>query len=138
MKRYLLDTNVISETRKSKPHGAVTSWMSSVRSEQIFVSAVTLAELQTGAEIVRECDKSKAEEIEAWIDRLEISAQILSMDSTCFRDWARLMQHKPTQMAIDGMIAALARVHGLIVATRNEADFRPFGVPLINPFDFAE
>jgi predicted nucleic acid-binding protein len=138
MKRYLLDTNVISETRKPKPHGAVISWMASLRSEQIFVPAVTLGELQAGMEIVRERDKPKAEEIEAWIDRLEISAQILPMDSTSFREWARLMQHKPTQLAEDGMIAASARVHGLIVATRDEADFRPFGVPLFNPFRFVD
>lgn len=134
MKRYLLDTNVISETRKPKPHGAVTAWMSGLRSEQILIPAVVLAELQAGVEIVRGRDKSKAEEIEMWIDRLEVSAEILTMDSTCLREWARVMRHKPSQLSEDGMIAASARIHGLIVATRNEADFLHFDVPVFNPF----
>lgn len=134
MKRYLLDTNVVSETRKAKPHAAVTAWISGLRPDQILISAVTFAELQDGVEIIRDRDATKANEIERWIDRLEATAQVLPMDALCFREWARLMRHQPDHLFEDGMIAASARIHRLIVATRNEADFRNFDVPLINPF----
>ncbi|MGH9795275.1 MAG: type II toxin-antitoxin system VapC family toxin [Candidatus Acidiferrales bacterium] len=134
MNRYLLDTNVVSELRKPRPHGGVTSWIGRLQEEQIFLSAVTLGELQAGIERTRQHDKEKAEEIEAWVDRLAESHQILSMDTRCFREWARLMEGKPDGIIEDAMIAATARVHGLVVATRNERDFRNLVVEFINPF----
>lgn len=134
MKRYLLDTNVVSEMRKAKPHGAVRTWMSGLQSEQILIPALTFAELQDGVEIIRDRDATKANEIEQWINLLEATAHILPMDARCFREWARLMQHQPDHLSEDGMIAASARIYGLVVATRNEADFRHFDVPFVNPF----
>ena len=134
MKRYLLDTNVISEVRKPKPHGAVLGWLGQLRSEQILLSAVTMGELQFGIELTRKQDPMKAKEIEAWVDQLENSYHILSMDSASFRECSRLMQRKPGHLVEDGMIAAIARVHDLTVATRDESDFRQFGIPLFNPF----
>jgi hypothetical protein len=85
-------------------------------------------------EIIRDRDATKANEIERWINRLEATAHILPMDALCFREWARLMQHRPDHLSEDGMIAASAHIHGLVVATRNEGDFRHFNVPFINPF----
>ena len=76
----------------------------------------------------------KADEIEAWVDQLATSYQILPMDTSCFREWGRLMDGKPDQLVEDGMIAATARVHRLIIATRNERDFRLLNVRFINPF----
>jgi len=134
MKRYLLDTNVISEVRKPKPHGAVLAWLRDLRSEQILLSAVTMGELQLGVELTRRQDPEKAKEIEGWVDQLENSYHILPMDGACFRECSRLMQRKPGHLVEDGMIAAMARVHDLTVATRNESDFRQFGVPVLNPF----
>ena len=134
MNRYLLDTNVVSELRKPRPHGAVIAWLTSQSEEQLYISAVTLGELQSGIELIRHQDETKANEIEAWLDQLAESYQVLDMDAQCFREWGRLMREKPDQLLEDGMIAATARTHGLIVATRNERDFRHFDVRIVNPF----
>ncbi len=134
MKRYLLDTNVVSELRKPRPHGAVLAWINRLQADQIFLSAVSLGELQTGVELTRRQDPAKAAEIEFWVDRLAESLQVLPMDVPCFREWARLMEGKGERLIEDVMIAATARVHGLTIATRNERDFKPLGVPVLDPF----
>jgi len=136
MTGYLLDTNVVSELRKLRPHGGVTAWMKKQDERQIFVSAVTLGELQAGVELTRRQNSQKAAEIEAWIDQLAAAAQVLPLDTACAREWGRIMDGIPAHLLEDGMISATARVHGLVVATRNERDFRHFDVRLVNPFDF--
>lgn len=134
MIKYLLDTNVISELRKPKPHGAVLAWITGLRDEQLYLSAVTLGELQAGVERTRTQNPSKAREIEVWVDQLEESYQVLPMDTQCFREWARLMKGRPDDLLEDVMIAATARVHGLRVASRNERDFAQLSVEIVNPF----
>jgi predicted nucleic acid-binding protein len=134
VKKFLLDTNVVSELRKPKPHGAVVAWLNGLRDEQLFLSAVILGELQAGIERTRPQDAKKALEIESWVDELADSVQVLPMDALCFREWARLMNGKSDTLVEDAMIAATARVHGLTVATRNERDFAALGVALLNPF----
>ena len=134
MNRYLLDTNVVSEVRKPRPHGAVLAWIELQQEEQLFVPAVILGELQSGIERVRQRDTGKADEIESWLNQIGESYQVIPMDGQCFREWGRLMHEKPNQLLEDGMIAATARIHGLIVATRNERDFRELEVRVINPF----
>ena len=136
MTRYLLDTNVVSELRKPRPHGAVVAWMETLRPEQIFLSAVTIGELQAGVELTRKNDAVKALEIETWLSSVEASFASLPMDAACFREWARLMAGKSPELIEDAMIAATARVHGLDVATRNERDFRQFQVSAFNPFQY--
>ena len=132
---YLLDTNVVSELRRVRPHGAVLAWMSSVARTRIFVSAVTIGELQMGVEITRRQDEPRAVELDAWLDRVLASYVVLPMDSTVFREWARLMQGRPEAWEADAMIAATAIVHGLTVVTRNVSDFARFGVEYLNPFE---
>jgi predicted nucleic acid-binding protein len=132
--RYLLDTNVVSELRKFKPHGAVVAWLRDLRDDQIFLSAVTMGELQTGIEMTRRQDPPKAAEIEAWVEQVADSYQVLPMDTACFREWSRLMMGKPDDLLEDGMIAATARVNDLTVATRNERDFEQLNVEVLNPF----
>jgi predicted nucleic acid-binding protein len=131
--RYLLDTNVISEIHKPRPHRAVVAWFGGLRDEQICLSAVTLGELQEGIERTRRQDAAKARAIEAWVDELENSSTVLPMDGRCFRETARMMVGKQGEL-LYVMIAATARLHRLTVATRNERDFRHLGVDLINPF----
>jgi len=134
MTGYLLDTNVISELRKTKPHGGVVTWLSEFREEQLYLSVVTMGELQAGVERIRHHDSSKAEEIEAWVDQLAESGQVLPMDTKCFREWGRLMEGKPDGLMEDAMIAATARVHDLVIATRNERVFKRLEVRVLNPY----
>jgi toxin FitB len=132
--QYLLDTNVISETRKARPHGAVTAWISAMEEASLFVSAVTLGELQVEIERTRHQDPAKASELERWVDRMPAVYHVLPMDIACFREWGRIMDKKPPELLQDAMIAATARVHRLIVATRNERDFKQLDVRTFNPF----
>ena len=131
---YLLDTNVVSEVRKLKPHGAVLAWLQATPDHALYLSAVTLGEIQAGIEITRERDALKAAEIEAWLEQLAQSFQILTVDAAVFRRWAKLMHHKNNHHLEDALIAATALTHGLTVVTRNTKDFAAFGVPLLNPF----
>ena len=131
---YLIDTNVVSELRKPKPHGAVIAWLQSVDHRQLRLSAVTLGEIQAGIEITREQDTDKAAEIEAWADQVAETWNVLPMDSAAFRMWGKLMHRRSDAMIEDAMIAATALVHGLTIATRNTKDFKEFGVTLLNPF----
>jgi len=131
---YLLDTNVVSELRKPKPRGGVVAWFESMDDTKLFLSAVTLGEIQAGVEITREQDAAKAAEIEGWLELVAASYNVLPMDAAVFRRWARLMHGKSNTLYEDAMIAATAHVHGLTVVTRNVADFKSFGVTLLNPF----
>jgi predicted nucleic acid-binding protein len=132
--KYLLDTNVVSETRKPRPHGAVMQWLGGMELGSAFLSAVTLGELQVGIEKNRRQDPLKAEEIERWADQLAETYEVLPMDAPCFREWARIMPKQQPDLLQDAMIAATARVHRLVVATRNERDFKQLGVRTFNPF----
>ena len=131
---YLLDTNVISELRKRKPHGAVLSWVKNVPEKALYVSVVTLGEIQAGIEITRERDREKAEEIERWLDDVAGSWNVLNIDAAAARRWAQLMHRRPDHHLEDALIAATALVFDLKVATRNTTEFKHFGVELINPF----
>jgi len=131
---YLLDTNIISELRKRKPHGGVLAWVKKIPEEALFVSAVTLGEIQAGIEIARTQRFEKAEEIEQWLNAVAETYNVLSADAPVFRRWAQLMHGRANHHLEDALIAATALVRDLTVATRNVADFQPFGVELINPF----
>lgn len=132
---YLLDTNVVSEIRKTKPHGAVVAWMQGLREDQIFISAVSIGEIQRGIERTRKQDTARARDIENWLDQIEASCTLLPMDAACFREWARLTDGKSPHLFEDAMIAATARVHRLKIATRNTSDFALLDVDLFNPFN---
>ena len=132
---YLIDTNIVSELRKVRPHGAVVAWLNGVDDVDLHLSVVTLGEIQAGIEITREQDVLKAASIEAWADQVASTFNVLPMDAATFRLWAKLMHRQPNTVYEDAMIAASALVHNLTLVTRNVRDFERFQVPLFNPFE---
>jgi len=132
---YLFDTNIVSELRRPKPHGAVLDWVAGVPAEQIFLSAVTLGEIQKGIEALRRRDPQKAASLEVWADRLAAQPNVLPMTGVIFRLWAKLIHGRPDTLYEDAMLAATAITHQLILVTRNTKDFAAFGGPLFNPFE---
>jgi len=131
---FLLDTNVVSELRRPRPHGAVVAWLQATPDSNLYVSAVTIGEIQAGIELTRDQDPEKASEIESWLEQIAESYNILVMDARTFRSWARLMHRQSDHLIEDAMIAATAAVHNLIVATRNIRDYGRLGVKTFNPF----
>ena len=133
--RFLLDNNVISELRKTRPHGAVLAWRRSVPLHVLAVPGVVVAEIQEGIELTRTQDAYKAKELDDWLDGVMSYYTILPADGAIYREWARLMHGKSDSLAGDAMIAATARVLQLVVVTRNVKDFQQFGVEILNPFN---
>lgn len=133
---YLLDTNVVSELRRPKPHGAVLAWLASVDAQTLFLSAFSLGEIQRGIEITRRQDEVKAQSMEPWLDQLANALEVLTLDALVMREWARLMQRRSNTLSEDAMLAATAQVHGLQMVTRNVADFEALGLACFNPFTF--
>ena len=133
---YLLDTNIVSELRRKKPHGAVVEWLHSVDDKDLYLASVTLAEIQAGIELTREQNAERAAELEVWLDDVAATYNILNLDGNAFRTWAKLMHKKSDTLYEDGMIAAIAKANKLIVVTRNITDFAAFDVPLLNPFEY--
>lgn len=131
---YLLDTNVVSELRKRKPHQGVVAWIRGAPEESLFLSVVSVGEIQAGIEITREQDPQKAAEIEDWLTNVAQTYNIVPADAPIFRRWAQLMHRRPDHRLEDALIAATALVRGMTVVTRNVSDFEPFGVPLLDPF----
>lgn len=131
---YLLDTNVISELRRPRPAAAVMQWIKGASEESLFISAVSIGEIQAGIDLTREQDPDKAASISSWLDQLMESSQILNLNATTMRTWGRLMHRKSNTIIEDALIAATAIEHQLTVVTRNVKDFESFGVAVINPF----
>ena len=132
---YLLDTNIVSELRKPKPHGGVVAWVTAQEAVSLYISAMTIAELQRGIEMTRTQDAEKAALIEAWLEQLLFTGQVLAMDVAVCREWARLMHGRSDTLVEDAFIAATARVHRLTVVTRNMRDFKALAVETFNPFE---
>ena len=135
---YLLDTNIVSELRKPRPHGGVVAWLQSTADADLHLSAVTLGEIQAGIELTREQDAAKAVAIEAWLELVAQSYNVMPMDRLTFRAWARLMHRRSDTLYEDAMIAATAIVHNLTVVTRNVTGFSHFKVRALNPFKSAK
>lgn len=135
---YLLDTNIVSELRRQRPHGAVLAWLQSIPEDHLFLCSVTLAEIQAGIELTRDQNSQRAIELETWLDQVETSHTILTLNAPAARLWAQWMHRRSDTLYEDAMIAAIAKVNHLTVVTRNVADFALFDVTIINPFEFSE
>jgi len=110
-------------------------WLQNVPASSIFISAVTIGEIQTGIEITREQDLNKANELESWLNQIIAMGQIISLDAECFKLWAKLKHRQSNTIYEDAMIAATAILLKLTVVTRNTKDFKRFKVQLLNPFE---
>ena len=132
---YLLDTVIVSELRKRKPEAAVVRWISEQPDDQLFLSVVTLGEIERGIEKRRSADPGFADQLTAWLEGLTrmYGDRILPVTPSIALRWGRLS----AQLGYDGadlLIAATALSHGLSVVTRNTSHFVPAGVAVINPF----
>jgi predicted nucleic acid-binding protein len=105
-----------------------------VGSNDLFIPAVVIGEMQAGVERTRSQTPEKAGEIERFIDMVLSSYAVLPLDAVVFREWARLIHGKSRDLTEDAMIAATARIHGMVVVTRNEKAFASFRVKVFNPF----
>jgi len=136
---YLLDTNVVSELRKvggGRAEPKVAQWAQSVETASLFVSVITIQELEIGIQLAMRRDSTQGELLRQWMNQHVLPAfegRVLSVDLAVVQRSAAL--HVPNPRPVrDGLIAATALVHGLTVVTRNLADFQPCGVTLINPW----
>ncbi|WP_333991504.1 type II toxin-antitoxin system VapC family toxin [Pseudomonas sp. S3(2024)] len=134
---YLLDTNVISELRKPQADANVVSWAKGVIAPRLYISAITLKELETGVLRMERRDPAQGKLLRSWLTRHVIpafEARILPVDAAVALRCASLHVSDQANES-DALIAATALVHGLTVVTRNVGDFRSSGVALINPWE---
>lgn len=136
---FVLDTNVVSELRKAKSGRAdpnVTAWAAGVVPASLYLSAITILELEAGVLLVERRDLAQGAVLRAWLERQVLAAfagRVLAVDVAVAQRCARL--HVPDPRAErDALIAATALVHGMTVVTRNVADFEPTGVAILNPW----
>jgi hypothetical protein len=133
---YLLDTNLLSDLRRARPHPAVAAWLAAVPEEEIFTSVVVIGEILQGILLVEPRDPAKAQALRSWLARIEATGQVLPVDRAVIERWAAMRVAHPGKADFEGMlIAATAAAHGLAVATRNTADFAGLGVAVVNPWE---
>jgi toxin FitB len=140
MRGFLLDTCVISEPTRSRASSKVIGWLNARGVDNLFISVVTIAELEQG--IAHLGDGARARKVETWLTESvlpQFDSRLLDVDVRIARRWGRLLGSakragKPIP-AVDAIIAATALQHDLTLVTRNVADFRDFNVRVINPWD---
>lgn len=114
-------------------------WLDSMSQNQLFLSAVTIGEIQLGIEKQREeRDLAMVAALENWLGQVVDSYTVMPVSREIFTEWAHIYYGKSDELYEDAIIAATARVHGMTVATRNERDFAQFPVEIYNPFDYRE
>lgn len=133
---YLLDTNVVSEVRRRVPSPVVLAWYKTIRSEEIFLSALTIGEIRLGIERLARRDTAQAELLERWLHGLRdiYRDRIVDVTAEIAEEWGRLSVPDPLPV-IDGLLAATAKVRGWTLVSRNARDLARTGVKLLNPFE---
>ncbi|MEA1947976.1 MAG: type II toxin-antitoxin system VapC family toxin [Thermodesulfobacteriota bacterium] len=136
--KYLLDTCVISELVKPTPNRKVVAWLNELPSEALFLCAITIGEVRKG--LTKLPNSSKKERLTLWLNTLlkEYKERIFSIDFMVCENWGVLQGNAEKASApmssIDSLLAAITYTHNLILATRNESDFSPSNIPIINPW----
>lgn len=134
---YLLDTNVVAELRKgARANAHVRSWFAALEPDSIVLSVLTIGEIRRGIESVRRRDPPAARALERWLRRVltDHRDRILGVDLAVAEEWGRLSVPDSLPV-VDGLLAATAKVHGLILATRHIKDVARSGADLVNPFE---
>jgi toxin FitB len=135
---FLLDTNVVSELRRrTKAHPKVAAWAKVTPMSQMFLSVITIFELEKGTLMMERKDARQGNQLRTWLDGQVIArfdGRILPIDAVVAKRTARLHVPDPGSER-DTMIAATALVHGMTVVTRNATDFTASGVIILNPWD---
>lgn len=134
--RYLVDTNVISEVRKAdRCNPGVAAWYATVADEDLCLSVLVLGEIRKGLERLRTRDPQQATVLETWLDAVTeaFGERALPIETAIADEWGRMNAVRPVPV-IDGLLAATAKVHGLTLVTRNEADVAGLGATVLNPF----
>jgi predicted nucleic acid-binding protein len=132
---YLLDTNILSETRRARAEPRVLSFLSAADPSRLFISVLTVGELRQGVAIRRRSDADTAARLGAWVDGLEagFADRILAVDAAVATLWGALSADRPRPV-VDTLLAATAIAHDLTLVTRNAGDVAGTGVPVINPW----
>lgn len=133
---YLLDTNIVSELQKSTPNPLVDRWRRTVRPGATHLSALVLGEVRQGVERVRRKNTTRANDLEQWLNGLEVAfiGKVLPVTAEIAEEWGRMSVPDPIP-AIDGLMAATAKVHGMTFVTRNVKGVSRTGVTILNPFE---
>lgn len=134
--RYLLDTNVISETRETRPDSGVMAFLASTDSAALFLSVLTLGELRKGVKARHKTDPAAADLLGAWVDTIEttFADRLLGVDRATARLWGEFSSARSLPV-IDTLIAATAIRHGIALVTRNMRDFKSTGTELVDPWE---
>jgi predicted nucleic acid-binding protein len=134
---FLLDTNVVSELRKSAPHPRVAEWHTTHSRATVYLSTLVVGEIRRGIDRLRPRDPKQADVLERWLAGLTASyhERLLPVTAEIAEEWGRMSATTQPPPVIDGLMAATASVHSLTLVTRNVADVARTGVPLVNPFD---
>jgi hypothetical protein len=133
--QYLLDTNILSETRKKLANERVISFLSTAEPSALFISVLSLGELRKGVALKIQADAEAAKRLGAWVDGLEFSfsERILGIDAAIARQWGELSAER-SRPVVDTLLAATALVHKLTLVTRNISDVDDLGVKLLDPW----
>ncbi|SDG04171.1 hypothetical protein SAMN05421505_101193 [Sinosporangium album] len=133
---FLLDTNVVSEVRRRNGSARVKAWIGAAHGPTLYLSSLTVGEIRCGVELCRSRDSVQAATLERWLHNLRrhFGDRIVPVTSAIAEEWGRLNALRPLP-AIDGLLAATARVHGWTLVTRNMQDFAGTGVSVLNPFE---
>jgi predicted nucleic acid-binding protein len=134
--RFLLDTDVIAETRRRTPDVNVTAWLDRTDPDAVFVSVLTLGELAKGVAPVGRRDAAAGAALRRWLDGIRVlyADRLVGVDAEVAEEWGRLSTARPLT-AINGLLAATALVHGLTLVTRNGSDLVDSGIAVVNPWE---
>lgn len=134
---FLLDTNVLGETRRRSPDPRVIAWLKSIRAGELYTSVLVVGEIRRGIDGVRRRDPVQAAGYERWLDEIKrvYGDRIVPVTSEIAEAWGRLSVPNPAPV-VDGLLAATALVKGWTLVTRNTKDVERTGVRLINPFEY--